>query len=658
MPCIQTVDAKVFKELRAKPSSTWVKERDSLKAEANLTADQQARLNNLETYLDGLKYAEDHIKAQGKVIENLRARLNKLEADIAATEALNNPDDLDYLSSLRESQTAIRRDLNGQVKDANGKWVDDPSLLSADALYTIMQRLYLDRPWLVFKDTNLKMPGGKSTERTAYVFGLPTVGGMVEAGRPDLAKEIAARAIALAAPGGDSTKNPLDFIDNGGKSVKLALANQIEWHHIFNNAMVNPETGRVNLKPDRLDPTTGQLKNGAYRLAIDGTGKLSLQLNADMYHDGSENLAQFIALPDALHSGDNAATHLKHYELDPDEITRISDDLVAKLDVKQAQAAKDLARDQLKIADLEAQITPEGLAKLKQGYQDSIDEADQRLKDLTIEAKKLGAKGSGDTLTTYGIKKALEGNPTPELRQAIEEFKKTSSNKRAAQKSLKVLRDAARADRHNKKIDFILDKLRAKMKEAEKPVNSAINKLRKADPSLKGADKLDELRARPEIAPLYAEVIKLRGRRERLKLKHEANSDLMKAALPENLSKEITALSLRVKGHEAILKLTPDTAREMIARANGSFDIVKGGREGDVHEVARKVMNAEIVKFYVRESLDYHSQLWGGQDALASLQALTESQKKTALLDYLSLVIGRSQDAVGNSFSQGLDTTP
>jgi hypothetical protein len=163
-----------------------------------------------------------------------------------------------------------------------------------------MAQLYTARKQYQFNDTTKNL----SEPRTASLFGYPTIQEMLDRGYEDIASEMMVRAASLLQLRADS-RNPIDFLDTEGLEVKLALANIVEHHHIFNNVHVSDE-GRVQFK--------------SFKVYMDNTGKLTMTI-VPSYWNAAEHgrNTQFIGLMDGMHAGEDPVTHLHYYRFTEEE---------------------------------------------------------------------------------------------------------------------------------------------------------------------------------------------------------------------------------------------------------------------------------------------------------------------------------------------------
>jgi hypothetical protein len=102
-----------------------------------------------------------------------------------------------------------------------------------------------------------------------------------------------------------------------------------------------------------------------------------------------------------------------------------------------------------------------------------------------------------------------------------------------------------------------------------------------------------------------------------------------------DISQQIKDVERKLREANAIASLTEDDAIKMFERKNGWFSFDKGSAEKADHEVYRPMMNSEITKYYVRETMDYLEREYG-DNALEALQNISRNQYQNNILDRLS----------------------
>ena len=258
--------------------------------------------------------AEKHITIQKAIVANLRTRKAELEDEEKRLAGLGD-DANPRLRQVRESVNHLRLELDGEIETTPGsrKFVKDKNKKTAEERVEVMAALYRDRTAFEFHDTT--KVEGKS--RTASVFGLPTVEEMQRLQNKGAANAIMTRATSLLMSRQDS-RNPVDFLDTTGLEVKVALANVVEHHHIYNNVHLD-ESGRVQFK--------------SFKIRQDrATGELAMDIIPSYWNAEERGRnTQFIGLLDGMHSGDDPVTHMHYYRFTENEAAAIKDKIRADI---------------------------------------------------------------------------------------------------------------------------------------------------------------------------------------------------------------------------------------------------------------------------------------------------------------------------------------
>lgn len=557
--------------------------------------------------------AQQHITAQKAIVNNLKKRLTDLESD--RRRLLDAGDTPDTNPALERANSAIRQlrlELNGEVEVGPGsmKFVRDPEKRTADDRVEVMSLLYTTRKQYVFRDTTKE-----GEPRLASLFGFPTVKEMMDRGYDDIANELMVRASSLLADRSDK-RNPVDFLDTNGLEVKEALGNTIEHHHIFNNVHVN-ESGRVEFKSFRID-----YKNGNLKLDI-----VPSYWNAEQYGKNT----QFIALMDAMHSGDDSVTHMHYYKFNDDESKEIKQKLVEDLDGIVDDAKRRIPKLEKELSSLIARRED------PQKYEQKL--VNQLEYESELEAKrKTEAKG-----VTSKPKKDL----SPE----------DLARRNAYDEQRKKVRDIEKALNLHREVSTLRGRISEKeirLAEAERIENS-IN-----------SQSIDYTES-PEVVAVEAKLAEIAGKkapelRKRLKEDLAAAKAEYKASrikLKADLVVEITGLKKELAPMKALLKqkgdidqlildtqksleksqklseLTVESVQQLYEDRNGFFSFDKGSAEKAAHDTYRPIMNEEIHRFMVRESIELMKQKHGG-DWVQKMQEIAEQKYRNSLIERLS----------------------
>lgn len=455
-------------------------------------------------------------------------------------------------------------------------FVKDPNKKSAEARVEVMAALYRERSQFVFRDTTKV---GK--ERIASVFGLPTVQEMQRLQNKEAADALMARASSLLLNRGD-TRNPVDFLDTEALEVKVALANTVEHHHIYNNVHLD-ENGRVEFKSFKVrqDKTTGEL---------------TLDIVPSYWNSEQHGRnTQFIGLLDGMHSGVDPVTHMHYYRFNESEAKAIKDKIRSDIADITSEAKGRATRLESQLATLKARAT--NPQEYEQGLEAKIKAAETELAQAKAAAKGLISK-SKSSLTPDQLA-----------------LRETHDSKQKALRSL------------NKDLEghHTLSNLKGDIEAANAQITDLGAKMK--------AIKLTDY---PKGTERDAK------RRERERLDDQINTLRADNRNREKLLKEKGDISQQIKDVERklgeankIASLTEDDAVQMFEQKNGWFSFDKGSAEKADHEVYRPVMNSEITKHYMRETIGFLEKEYG-DNALEALQNISRSQYQNNLLDRLS----------------------
>jgi hypothetical protein len=522
--------------------------------------------------------ADSHINAQRATIKNLRARRTDLEAEEKALATQPHADTNPRLKQVREAVNHLRLELDGEVESPPGSriFTKDPKKKSAEDRVEVMAALYRERSQFVFRDTTKA-----DKERIASVFGLPTVQEMQRLQNKEAADALMTRASSLLLGRGD-TRNPVDFLDTEGLEVKVALANTVEHHHIYNNVHLD-ENGRVEFKSFKIrqDRTTGEL---------------TLDIVPSYWNSEKHGRnTQFIGLLDGMHSGDDPVTHMHYYKFSDAEAKAIKDKI-------RSDAAEITREAKSRAGRLESQLT-------------------------TLKARATNPKEYEQGL---GAKiKAAEAELTAAKAAAKGLLSKPKSTLSPEQLALREAHDGKAKELRSLSKDLTEHRTLTNLKSDIEATNTQLTGLEAKAKAI----KLTDYPKGPERDAKKLERQALENEVWSLKRDNKNREKLLKEK--GDISQQIKDAERKLGEANAIASLTEDDAVKMFERKNGWFSFDKGSAEKADHEVYRPMMNSEITKYYVRETMDYLEREYG-DNALEALQNISRNQYQNNILDRLS----------------------
>jgi hypothetical protein len=471
------------------------------------------------------------------------------------------------LKQVREAINHLRLELDGEMESPPGSriFTKDPKKKSAEDRVEVMAALYRERSQFVFRDTTKA-----DKERIASVFGLPTVQEMQRLQNKEAADALMTRASSLLLGRGD-TRNPVDFLDTEGLEVKVALANTVEHHHIYNNVHLD-ENGRVQFKSFKIrqDKTTGEL---------------TLDIVPSYWNSEQHGRnTQFIGLLDGMHSGDDPVTHMHYYKFSDAEAKAIKDKI-------RSDAAEITREAKSRAGRLESQLTTlKARAAKPKEYEQGL-EAKIKSAETELTAAKAAAKG---------LLSKPKASLTPEQLALREAHDAKAKELRSLSKDLDEHRTLTNVKGDIEAANTQLAGLEAKAK----------------------AIKLTDYPKGPERDAKKLERQALENEVWSLKRDNKNREKLLKEK--GDISQQIKDAERKLGEANAIASLTEDDAVKMFENKNGWFSFDKGSAEKADHEVYRPVMNSEITKHYVRETMDYLEREYG-ENALEALQNISRS---------------------------------
>ena len=516
--------------------------------------------------------AEKHITSQKAIVANLRTRKTELEDEEKRLASLGD-DANPKLKQIRESVNHLRLELDGEIEIPPGsrKFIKDKNKKTAEERVEVMAALYR-RTTFEFHDTT--KVEGKS--RTASVFGLPTVDEMQRLQNKDAANTMMTRAASLLMQRQDS-RNPVDFLDTTGLEVKVALANVVEHHHIYNNVHLD-ENGRVQFKSFKIrqDRTTGEL-------AMD---IVPSYWNAEEHGRNT----QFIGLLDGMHSGDDPVTHMHYYRFTKNESDAIKNKI--KSDIKD--------------------ITTEASSKVKR-LSAQLSTLRRRESDPVSYEQSLVTGIASKEVEVLAAKQAAKGLISkPKATLSTEQLKLRDTHD-IAQKELKQLNKDLNEHR-------ILTTLKNDIEHTAKTISD-----------LQSSVKAIKITGAPEEREAKKiEREQLLNDAKILKQENKAREQLLKEK--GDISQQIKDVERKLTESKQLADLTEEKAIALFEKQNGFFSFDKGTAEKNDHTVYRPIMNAEIHRYYVRETLDYMMKEYG-DNALSALQETARGQYQQNLLE-------------------------
>jgi hypothetical protein len=522
--------------------------------------------------------AEQHITSQKATITNLRSRKSELEAEEKRLSAQPDADTNPKLKQVREAVNHLRLELDGEVESPAGSrnFVKDPIKKTAEERVEVMAALYRERTQFQFRDTT-KTEG---KERLASVFGLPTVEEMQRLQHKDVADAMMVRATSLLLQRQDG-RNPVDFLDTTGLDVKVPLANVVEHHHIYNNVHLDKD-GRVEFKSFKIrqDRNTGELKMDI----------VPTYWNSEKHGRNT----QFIGLLDGMHSGQDPVTHMHYYRFTDDE----------------AKPIKEKIRSDIK------------------GITDEAKARQQKLEGQlsTLKARAADPKGYEDKLTSQ-----IEATTT-QLQKAKADAKGLLSKPKASltpdQLTLREVHDTKQKEL--KKLTKDLEEHRT-LSSIRGDIDAGNSRI--ADLSARASGiKLTDYPKGPEREAKKVEREAILDQINTLKKENRDREKLLKEK--GDIEGQIKEAERKVGEAKAIASLSEKDALNMFDKSNGWLSFDKGAAEKEDHTVYRPLMNEEIQRHYVRETLKYMEREYG-DNALEALQSTARRQYQQNLLERL-----------------------
>ncbi|MCC5644769.1 hypothetical protein LC607_17855 [Nostoc sp. CHAB 5824] len=560
-------------------------------------------------------FAQHHIQAQKANITNQRQRLTEIEAELNALKS-NPTSDLLRLREIESAQRDLEYHLNGRVprskledeaaelqksglkpdrlasieqtlRNSNSNLLKDPDLDVAEQRVKAMEALYTQRQQLVFRDT--AFDGG---ERTASIFGAPTVKNMKEIGEDAIANELMLRSISHVI-NGESSKNPSDYLDVTKTEVKKSLSDGIEHHHIYNNVYVDTN-GRVTPASVRYfrNPQTGDIE---------------MEVIPEHWNSTKHGRnTQFIELMDGAHSGDDTATHLHYYKFNDNESVAIKEKIKSKVaEINTTNTAK-AAKLETELVELrERKQDPKAYESKLQG-EIAITQSQIATHDA-VEAKYTTPNKNGVPVKNKGL--------TPEQDK---ELQTARDERKAVQKSLDKTQKALDEHQAFTTLESDLQQWKSDKVTLESQKNA-----------IKLNAKFPDANGYPDKATAKAARDKLEQDARDLSTKVQTSQKLLREK--GSVDQQISDKTAKREEAERLSKLSEAEALAIYDKSNGYLSFDKGHQESQDYSKSRPRMNAEIHKYNARGAIAVLESSHGAS-AMKELQRIAEDSYKRNLL--------------------------
>jgi hypothetical protein len=396
----------------------------------------------------------------------------------------------------------------------------------------------------------------------------------------DVADAMMVRATSLLLQRQDG-RNPVDFLDTTGLDVKVPLANVVEHHHIYNNVHLD-ENGRVEFKSFKIrqDRSTGELKMDI----------------VPSYWNGEQHgrNTQFIGLLDGMHSGQDPVTHMHYYRFTDDEAKPIKEKIRTDIKGITDEAKARMQRLEGELSTLkERAADPEGYSRKLLSQKDSI--------SALIEQKQSQVEH------LIGKRKI-----TPEEKAQREAFYKEKKDLLKSSEDL-----TSELEKHQSLISIKGD---------IEAGNSRISEMS----AKASAIKLTDYPKGPEREAKRLEREQLISDTRRLQLENRDREKLLKDK--GDIQGQIRDTEQKLGEARAIASLSEKDAIAMFERSNGWLSFDKGHTEKEDHSQYRPLVNQELTRHYVRETLNYMEREYG-ENALEALQNTARRQYQQNILE-------------------------
>jgi hypothetical protein len=463
-----------------------------------------------------------------------------------------------------------------------------------------MAAIYKQRSQFVFEDSaHDKDKDGNPIPRYASVFGVPTVKKMLDSGQKEIAEDLMLRSVSMVA-GGESTRNPSDYLEVKGMEVKKSLSDGIEHHHIYNNVYVDKN---------------GKVAPNSVRYFLGKTGEVEMQVIPEYYNSAKHGRnTQFIELMDGAHSGDDTATHLHYYKFDENESAGIREKIRSKVQEIRDGAQGRSPKLQAELKQL--QERKENPAQYEDKLLGTINKHDEDIAKLS-ETEALYT--TADSRGVMRKNKNLSEDDEKKLQDAREQKKAIAKAKDKVQKSLEEHRSFVSAEADIKQWSKEASELEVKAK--------AI-KLNARFPTDEYPDKASAESARKLI---YLQIRELKSKaQETKKMLREKGS----------IDQQIRDKQAKLIESEKLANLSESQALDIYDKTNGYFHFDKGHQESQDYSRSRPRMNAEIHKHNVRETIEVLES--EGKKPIESLQEIARKNYKRNLLYNLETLVNKA----------------
>ncbi|MEH2138561.1 hypothetical protein [Nostoc sp.] len=569
-----------------------------------------------------------HITAQKANIQNQRTRLGEITEDLRQLksssdsnllrlqEAQNAVNDLEYhlngrvrRSLLEDEATELQKNglnpnrlkrVRESLKD-DGELVKDPDLDVAEVRTKVMEALYKERQQFVFEDTaHDKDKEGNSIPRYASVFGAPTVKKLKEAGEEVISLDLMLRSISMVT-GGESTKNPNDYLDTAGTEVKKSLSDGIEHHHIYNNVYVD-ENGKV--KP-----------NSVRFFRNPSTGDIEMQVIPEYWNSEKHGRnTQFIELMDGAHSGDDTATHLHYYKLDGD------DDAFVRQKIRD-KVSEIVSANTAKVPKLETELKELSSRRADpKAYEDKllgeINLHNSQIEQLNQgEAKYATPNKSGSMVKNKGLSPVQEAE-LAKIRGDRATIKKTQDK---VQKALDEHRSFVNIESDIKEWEHVAGDTESKAKAIKLNV-----KFPTVDFDTKEAAKNAKFQLESD-----AKELRIKAKNSKQVLRDKGSVD-----------QQIKDKFAKLQEAKDLASLTEQQAISIYEKSNGYLHFDKGSQESQDYSKSRPKMNAEIHKLNARQAVE-ELESQHGDNSIKALQDIARSNYRRNLFYNLKPLVDK-----------------
>lgn len=301
-----------------------------------------------------------------------------------------------------------------------------------------------------------------------------------------------------------------------------------------------------------------------------------------------------------MHAGDDPVAHLHYYKFNDGEVGPIKAKIANDLPTIVADANRRRGRLEAEVRDLAARLRD------PQQYERDLLAQIEDAEAVQAE-RKAAAKG-----VTSKAKKDLAGADL-ERREAFD----------AAKKDLREL--TKKLDHHR-----TITGLRGEIEATESQVGELEREISEI--------KLSQVPRGPEREVAREQRNQLKNQKDELKLELKRQKAILKAE--GDISKTVEKKRQALAEATAIAQLTPEKAADLFDQANGYFSFDKGFVEKGEHDTYRPVMNEELHRFYVRQTIDY-LQRKHGDNWVEALEELNSARYRANLMERLGALVDK-----------------